>query len=120
MLHERVARFYDYLLDGDADTLAGFFPYEPDIDMPLDGKIKGAAALEKFVPQQQIWLTTTQARPEICALMVSDERLVAELVLHITPDEVEIDLPVALIAELIPGGVSAIRIYHRTCPLVGE
>lgn len=115
MLQERVAHFYDYLMQGNSAALSNLYPFEPIIETPLDEQIKGSAALEKYVLRKQALLIEWQAKPEIATLTFADELLVIELFLHIQPQGNEIRLPVVLIADLIPGGVLAIRIYHSMC-----
>jgi hypothetical protein len=120
MLKDTIKDFYVYLLAGDVDTLIAIFAGQPSIDTPLGGEVKGAAAFKRFVEEQGAWLKERQANPELFHLTATDERIVAEFVLYLRHGGEPIDLPVAVVADLVEGGISAVRVYHSTWPLTGE
>jgi hypothetical protein len=113
-------RFYDDLLAGNVDSLLNLFNGEPDLNTPLRGEVKGYAAFERFVTEEQAWLSERKARPEFVNAIISDERIVLELIVYLTLEGEEIDLPIAIAADRKGAGVSAIRVYHSTWPLTGE
>ena len=112
--------FYDILLEGDSDSLHKLFTAEPRLNTPLHGEIRGSAALRQFVGEQQAWLTRRDAHSELTNAIVSDQRIVLELVLYLRQPTKVIDLPVALAAERDGEGLSEVRVYHSTWPLSGE
>jgi mannose-6-phosphate isomerase-like protein (cupin superfamily) len=111
--------FYDSLAAGDATALREIFAGHPGIDAPLEGRIRGEAALAEFVRAQQDWLSAYRARPEFVDVTSSPERIIVEFVLYMNKDDETFDLPVALAADLAAEAVSAIRMYHSTWPLTG-
>ena len=68
-----LAHFYDALLAGDSDSLQSLFTAEPQLNTPLQGEIKGPAALKQFVGQQQGWLRDREARSDLVNTIVSEQ-----------------------------------------------
>jgi hypothetical protein len=120
MLQDTIKDLYVSLLAGDVDALADAYPGEPLVNTPLQGEVKGAAAFKRYVEEQQAWLKEREANPELLDLTATDERIVAEFVLYLGHGGETIDLPVAVVADLVEGGISAVRVYHSTWPLTGE
>jgi hypothetical protein len=120
MLQETIKDFYISLLAGDTDALIDIFVGEPLLNTPLQGEVKGAEVFEQFVQEQQAWLKEREANPELFALTATNERIVVEFVLYLQHEGKTIDLPVSVVADLVNGGVSAIRVYHSTWPLTGK
>jgi ketosteroid isomerase-like protein len=120
MLQDTIKDFYVSLLAGDVDALTDVFIDQPLVNTPLQGEVKGTAAFKKFVEEQQTWLEEREANPELFDLTATDERIVAEFVLNLGHAGETIDLPVAVVADLVDGGISAVRVYHSTWPLTGE
>jgi hypothetical protein len=112
--------YYDTLLAGDSDSLQRLLTGEPHINTPLHGEIKGPAALSQFVPEQQAWLKQREAHSELINAIVSDQRIVIELVLYMKQQARVIDLPVALAADRDGERLSEIHVYHSTWPLSGD
>jgi hypothetical protein len=119
-IQERLVRFYQILLDGDTGAFLTMFAGDPLIDTPLWGEVSGEEAAGLFVGGEQQWLNGYMAEPLLGPATVSNERMVVEYVLYLHVQEEMIDLPVALVADLEGGKVSAIRIYHSTWPLTGR
>lgn len=115
-----LVRFYDTLLEGDSDSLHKLFTAEPRLNTPLQGEIRGPEALRQFVSEQQGWLIQGDAHSEPTNSIVSDQRIVVELVLYLKQLTEVIDLPVALAADRDGEGLSEIRVYHSTWPLSGD
>jgi hypothetical protein len=120
MLQDTIKNFYNALLAGDAEALTGLFGGEPLINTPLSGEVKGTKAFKQFVAEHQAWLEEREANPELFALTATDERIVVEFVLFLLHEDNTIDLPVSVVADLVNGGISAIRVYHSTWPLTGQ
>ena len=120
MLQDAIRDFYVSLLAGDVDALTDVYPGQPLVSTPLQGEVKGAAAFKRFVEEQQVWLKEREANPELFDLTATDERIVAEFVLYLGHAGETIDLPVAVVADLVEGGISAVQVYHSTWPLTGE
>jgi hypothetical protein len=116
----RITDFYRLILQGDERALDSLFAGEPLVDTPLNGEIRGKASFGTFIHEQKMWLSAREARIEQCALTVSNERVVSEILLYIHHAGDTIDVPVALVADLAGGGASSIRIYHSTWPLTGR
>jgi len=96
------------------------FSGKPAVDTPLQGRVAGSEDFPDFVLEQQAWLQQRQAKPELLAVTATSARVVLEFVFCLQQREESIDLPVAMAGDLVPGGVSAIRVYRCTWPLTGE
>jgi hypothetical protein len=118
MLKE-LQRLYDNLLAGDAEAILALFSGEPHIDTPLDGAIRGEAAVRAFVARQAVWLAERRASPRPLHTIDTPLCVVVELVLDLAQGGEVIDLPIGLVADRQGAGFSAVRVYHSTWPLTG-
>ncbi len=116
----RLAQLYAHLLAGDAAAVRALFPGPVALDAPLAGAVQGDAALNRFVEQQKSWLAERRMRVEPLSQIEDDAQAAVELALHWVQDGAEIDLPVALIGQKVPGGFGQVRVYHSTWPLHGK
>ena len=66
------------------------------------------------------WLTNSNAMVEDVDLIVTDERTVEEVVLHIDTERGRIGLPVAIATDRTSAGLVELRIYFSTWPLTGK
>lgn len=119
-LIETLSNFYDIMMDGDSGQLLSLFVGEPIIDTPMDGRVAGREAFLEFAEKRQAWLKEHKARPELLDITENAERICVEIVLYMEHEKEEIDLPVAMVADLKGKKVSEIRVYHSTWPLTGK
>jgi len=112
--------FYSALMAGNDDVLIALFTDEPRMDTPLQGEIRGEVVVKEFVYGQQAWLEEHAADAQVLAVTSHAERIVVEFVLYLRHQGKDIDIPVAVVADLSGDGVSWIRVYHSTWPLSGE
>ncbi len=112
--------YYDHLLAGDTSAIVELFAVKPRINTPLDGELQGRRAVAQYVSEQEAWLKKRKARSELINLIVGKERVVVELVLFLSVEGQQIDLPVAIVADREGEAMSAVRIYHSTWPLTGQ
>lgn len=115
-----IQTFYSALIAGDADVLIALFTAEPRLDTPLQGEVRGEEAVKEFVAKQQAWLEEHGADAQVLAVTSDAERVVVEFVLYLRHQGKDIDIPVAVVADLSGDGVSWIRVYYSTWTLSGE
>ena len=115
-----IAGFYSSLLSGDAGALTALFADEPHLDAPQQEEIRGEEAVKGFIAEQQAWLEGHAVDAQVLAVTSDAERVVVEFVLYLRHQGKDIDIPVAVVADLSGDGVSWIRVYHSTWPLSGE
>jgi hypothetical protein len=127
-LHDRRRRehlaavpYFDGLMTGEVDALAGSFAAEPELHHPVRGRIKGAPAFGQFVTDTKMWLNERNVTVEDVNFIVLPRGGVEEVVLHIDSDDGRIELPLALAADRNDDGrIIEIRIYFSTWPLTGR
>lgn len=100
--------------------MTALFADGPHLDAPLQGDIRGEDAVREFVAEQQAWLEEHGADAQVLAVTSVAERVVVEFVLYLRHQGKDIDIPVAVVADISGDGVSWIRVYHSTWPLSGE
>jgi hypothetical protein len=113
--------FFDGLLAGDFDALAGSFAGEPELHHPVRGRIRGRRAFEAYVNDTNAWLRDRNASIENVEYAVAGRRGFAEVVLHLDGETTRLDLPVAVVAEKQSDGrILELRIYYSSWPLTGR
>jgi hypothetical protein len=120
--HARVTHvpFFDGLLTGEIDALVGSFVDRPEVHQPMRGRIKGAAAFERFVTDTTTWMAESNVIVEDIDSILTPERAIDELMLHVDGDAGPIDLPMSLAADLGPDAhMTELRIYFSRWPLSG-
>ncbi|WP_406657490.1 nuclear transport factor 2 family protein [Methanolobus sp. ZRKC2] len=117
---ETLTDFYNIILEGDTTKLISVFVAEPVIDTPFEGKISGRDAVIEFINQQKKWLSVHEARQQFMELTSSPERICVEIVLHLQRDNRNIDLPVAIVADIDRDKIFSVRVYHSTWPFTGK
>jgi ketosteroid isomerase-like protein len=112
--------FFDGLLTGEIDALVGSFVDGPEVHQPMRGRIKGAAAFEQFVTDTTTWMAESNVTVEDIDSILTPERAIDELVLHVDGEAGPIDLPMSLAADLGPDvHMTELRIYFSRWPLSG-
>src|SRR3954468_17797653 len=94
--------YFDGLLAGDPDPLVESFAGEPEVQDPVRGRVKGAAAFSAFVADPSAWLRQRHARVEAVEHVILEGRGFEEVVLHLESDRGPVELPVAVVAERRP------------------
>jgi hypothetical protein len=120
--HERLAAvpYFDGLISGEINALAGSFAGEPELHHPLRGRVKGARAFERFVSETKARLLARNVTVEDVNFLVTPSRGVEEVLLHIDGDDGRIELPMALAADRDEDSrIIELRIYFSTWPLTG-
>lgn len=112
--------FFPGLMTGEIDALIESFAGEPEVQHPVRGRVKGAAAFERFVTETNAWLTERNATVEDVEFVLGRGRGVEELVLHLDGDDGRIELPVAIASDHDEQGrITDQRVYFSGWPLTG-
>ena len=107
-------------MTGEIDALVGSFAAEPEVHQPVRGRIRGAAAFERFVTETTTWMVDNDVTVEDVDSIMTPARAVDELVLHVNGDAGPVDLPMALAADLGANSrMTELRIYFSRWPLSG-
>ena len=113
--------FFDGLMTGELDALAGSFAGEPELHHPVRGRIKGGRAFTAYVTETNAWLSRRNASIEHVEQVVSGRHGFGEAVLHLEEGRAQVDLPVAIVADRRRDGrIDELRIYYSTWPLTGR
>ena len=111
--------FFLGLMTGELDPIVQSFAGEPEVHHPVRGRIRGAAAFERYAHDANAWLSARDAAIEDVGFILTPARRIEEIVLHLDGDEGRIELPVAVAAELGDDGIAELRIYFSSHPLTG-
>jgi ketosteroid isomerase-like protein len=113
--------FFDGLLAGEFDALLGSFAGEPELHLPVRGRIRGTKAFETYVAETNAWLRRHNGSVENVEYVVAGDSGFVEVVLHLDGDSGRVELPVAVVSEKQPDGrIIELRIYYSTWPLTGR
>ena len=112
---EDLRALYPRLAEGDMAAV-GIFGQKATVDSPLGGKQQPA----EFVAETRAWLTEHNAHSDAVHDVVTPGRAIHELLLHLTIDNQERELPVMLVADLADDRIRDLRVYHSTWPITGS
>jgi hypothetical protein len=111
--------YFAGLLSGENHALIGSFAGEPELHHPVFGRVKGVAAFERFVDRATAWVHDRNITVENVDLVVTPERSVEEVLLHIDRDDGgRTELPLAVAADRDEHAyLRELRVYYSTWPL---
>jgi hypothetical protein len=108
--------YFRQLLRGDIRELRAHLVPGAAIDDQRNGQVSGDLELPRFLEQSMRWLRDADARVLPIRTTSNGARAVAESVLQL----MQVELPVAVVAETHGKGIGWLRIYHGTFPLTGS
>jgi SnoaL-like domain len=112
--------FFIGLMTGEIDAIIESFAGEPEVHHPVRGRVKGAAAFERYAGETNVWLAEREVDVEDVDFIITPRRRVEEVILHIDGDDGRIEVPVAVAADRAEdGGLTELRIYFSSWPLTG-
>jgi hypothetical protein len=106
---------YPRLIEGDMGVV-GAFATKATVDSPLGGKEQPA----EFVAETHAWLERHAARAVDTHTVTTSQHVIHELVLYLSVNGEERELPVMLVAEPEGDTIRDLRVYHSTWPLTGS
>jgi hypothetical protein len=113
--------FFDGLLAGDFDALAGSFAGDPELHHPVRGRIRGLRAFQAYVTETNAWLRDRNGSVENVEYVIAGRRGFAEVVLHLDGEISRVELPVAVVSDKqSDGSIVELRIYYSSWPLTGR
>jgi hypothetical protein len=117
----RSVPYFVGLLSGEVDALLGSFVGQPELHVPLRGRIKGEPAFRAFVDEMNAWFAQRNIAVDHLVRGISGGRGFEEVVLRLDGDTGRVGLPHALVADHAPDGrLEELRIYHSRYPLNGH
>jgi hypothetical protein len=112
--------FFAGLMTGETSALVESFAGEPELHHPVRGRVKGAAAFERFVDRTRTWLNERGAAVEDVDFVIEATRGVEELVIHLDTGQGRVGLPVAVASDHDERGrIVEQRMYFSGWPLSG-
>jgi hypothetical protein len=113
--------YYDGLMAGEHRALIGSFAGEPVLHDPLHGRIKGVRAFEWYVAALRAFLEQQNMVFDAVEDVVTADRNLEEVVLHLDGQTARTDVPVAILADRTPDGrLAELRTYHSMWPVLGR
>jgi hypothetical protein len=113
--------FFDGLLAGEPDALAGSFAVVPELHAPLHGRVKGKRAFAAFVAELSEWLRRRNAAVEDVEHVIVEQHGFEEVVLSFDGAHGRVELPLAIVADRRPDGrLDELRLYFSNWPLGGR
>jgi SnoaL-like domain len=117
----RLVPFFPGLMSGETNALVDSFAGEPELHHPVRGRIKGVAAFERWVAETRDWMAAHAVAAADADAVITRDRGVEEVVLHVDGDAGRIALPVAIASDHEGGGgITEQRMYFATAPLSGR
>jgi hypothetical protein len=112
--------FFLGLMTGEIGAIIESFAGEPEVHHPIRGRVKGAAAFERFAGETNAWLAERDVEVEDVSFIITPRRRIEEVVLHVDGHDGRVRLPVAVAAELDgDAGLTELRIYFSGWALTG-
>jgi SnoaL-like domain len=112
--------FFPGLMTGETKALIESFAGEPEVHHPVRGRIKGAAAFERFAIETTTWLAELNATVADVDFVLTPSRGIEELVLEVDGDQGRVELPVAVASDHDERGlIVEQRLYFSRWPLTG-
>jgi hypothetical protein len=113
--------YFDGLMAGKPHALVESFAVEPELYVPLRGRVKGARAFEAFVSETSSWLRAHDTSVEEVEHVITERHGFEEVVLHFETETGPVDLPVAIVADRrADGRIEELRIYFSNWPLAAR
>jgi ketosteroid isomerase-like protein len=103
----------------DAGGIARLLSETAVVDQPLWGTARGRAEIQVMVSRAGGWLGDRKVEVRHLVTTSNGQRAVAEHAMRLAIDGRPVDLPVAVVVEMLGGVVSAVRTYHSTWPMSG-
>ena len=113
--------YYDGLMSGEHEALIRSFAGEPVLHDPLHGRIKGVRAFGWYVTALQAFLAQYNMSFDAVEDVLTADRSLEEVVLHLDGQEGPVEVPVAILADRTPDGrLAELRVYHSMWPVLGR
>ena len=117
----RNVRFFAGLLAGELDALIGSFSGEPELHLPIRGRVKGERAFTQYVADVTEWFQRRSAAVEPVALTLVKERGCEEAVLRLDTERGRVGLPVAILSDHPDGTqLHELRMYFSSWQVMGR
>src|SRR3954447_25083393 len=112
--------FFVGLMTGEIDAIIASFAGEPELHHPIRGRVRGAAAFERFAAETARWLTERNVTVEDVDWVLTPQRGVEEVVLHVDGAGGGVALPAAVATDHDERGhIFELRAYFSPRALTG-
>jgi hypothetical protein len=113
--------YFAGVTSGETEALVGSFAGTPELHHPVRGRVKGVREFERFVAQDNAWLTKRNAATGQVDRIITPRRGIEEMVLTVDGEDGRVALPVAVAADRDGDArIVELRIYYGTWALSGR
>jgi hypothetical protein len=113
--------YFDGIRSGETGALIGSFAGEPELHHPVQGRVRGRRAFERFVSGTNAWLTERNAAFSRVERILTPRHTIEETVMLLDGEKGRVEMPAAVAAERNDDGrIIELRIYWSMWPLTGE
>lgn len=113
--------YFEGITSGETDALVGSFAGEPELHHPVQGRVRGRRAFERFVAEISAWLTEHNATFSSVERILTPRRTIEETVMMLDGENDRVEVPVAVAADRSDDGrISELRVYWSVWALTGE
>jgi hypothetical protein len=106
---------------GETEALVQSFAGEPQLQHPVQGRVTGREAFERFVTDTNTWLAERNAVAGPVERIMTPRRGVEETVMTLDGYQGRVELPVAIVADRDEDArIIELRVYYSTWPLTGR
>jgi hypothetical protein len=113
---DTLRNLYPNVTAGDIGAVLTSFDRKATVDSPLGGK----QTPTQWIASEGSWLRAHDARIDDADTVSTPERIAHELILSVTIDGAEREIPVLLVADVADEAIRDLRIYHSTWPINGS
>lgn len=112
--------FFEGLLAGEMDALLGSFAGDPELYLPVQGRVRGRRAFEQYVGDITEWFQARNATVAPVALLLTERCGCEESLMHLDSEHGRIALPVAVVSDHTDGTkLEELRVYFSNWQLSG-
>jgi hypothetical protein len=113
--------YFDGLMTGEPEALIESFSGEPEVHVPVRGRVKGTRAFTAFASETRAWLKRHDVSVEDVEHVITERRGFEEVILHLDGETGRVDLPLAIVADRRPDGrIEELRMYFSNRALRGR
>ncbi len=104
--------YFDGLMAGEPEALLGSFAAEPELHVPVRGRVRGTRAFGDYFSETSDWLKRHNVEVEDVGHVIAARHGFEEVVLHFDGEDGRAELPVAVVADRRSDGrIEELRIY---------
>jgi hypothetical protein len=113
--------YFDGFVTGEPEALIESFGGEPEVHVPVRGRVKGTRAFAAFASETRAWLKRHDVSVEDVEHVITERHGFEEVILHLDGESGRVDLPLAIVADRRPDRrIDELRMYFSNRALRGR